>query len=179
MIGQWEQRFAAERSRPSLVHLTLQGHPDFVPAPFRVPSRTSAHTVRRLRSSVSVLRGHVKAASFAVVSAVAIGALAAMPGQSSSTGNTTNYDRVIEVNSETLRSSLIGRKIMIRAKAVVMAALIGTVGITEARAECEIADAKLEEAIQQNPKLRGPANSQSVRDLRSLCRIHAPILWAS
>jgi sporulation protein YlmC with PRC-barrel domain len=57
---------------------------------------------------------------------------------------------------------------MIRAKAIAMAALIGTVGITAARAECEIADAKLEEAIQQNPKLRGPANSQSVRDLRSL-----------
>jgi sporulation protein YlmC with PRC-barrel domain len=57
---------------------------------------------------------------------------------------------------------------VIRAKAIVMAALIGTVGTTTGRAECEIADAKLEEAIQQNPKLRGPANSQSVRDLRSL-----------
>src|SRR5512140_472810 len=57
---------------------------------------------------------------------------------------------------------------MIRVQAIVMAALIGTVGITAARAECEIADARLEEAIQQNPRLRGPANSQSVRDLRSL-----------
>ena len=37
-----------------------------------------------------------------------------------------------------------------------------------ALAECQIADAKLEEAIQKNPRLRGPANSQSVRDLRSL-----------
>lgn len=57
---------------------------------------------------------------------------------------------------------------MIKVKAIIMAALIGTVGITEAQAECDIADAKLEEAILQNPRLRGPANSQSVRDLRSL-----------
>jgi len=49
-----------------------------------------------------------------------------------------------------------------------MAALIGTLGIIEVRAECEIADAKLEEAILHNPRLRGPANSQSVRDLRTL-----------
>src|SRR5947208_370701 len=53
-------------------------------------------------------------------------------------------------------------------RTVVMAALIGTMGATHALAECEIADARLEEAIQQNPRLRGPANSQSVRDLRSL-----------
>ena len=49
-----------------------------------------------------------------------------------------------------------------------MAALIGAVGATQALADCEIADARLEEAIQQNPRLRGPANSQSVQDLRSL-----------
>lgn len=53
-------------------------------------------------------------------------------------------------------------------RTMVTAALIGAVGVTEALAECEIADARLEEAIQQNPRLRGPANSQSVRDLRSL-----------
>jgi sporulation protein YlmC with PRC-barrel domain len=57
---------------------------------------------------------------------------------------------------------------MIKVKAIVMAAIIGTVGLSGAKAECEIADAKLEEAISQNPRLRGPANSQSVRDLRSL-----------
>jgi hypothetical protein len=57
---------------------------------------------------------------------------------------------------------------MIRVKAIGMAALIGTLGIIEVRAECEIADAKLEEAILHNPRLRGPANSQSVRDLRTL-----------
>jgi hypothetical protein len=57
---------------------------------------------------------------------------------------------------------------MVRLQALVMVAFLGAVAITEAKAECEIADAKLEEAIQQNPQLRGPANSQSVRDLRSL-----------
>jgi hypothetical protein len=57
---------------------------------------------------------------------------------------------------------------MIKVKAIILAALLGTAGITRAQAECEIADAKLEEAILQNPRLRGPANSQSVRDLRSL-----------
>lgn len=57
---------------------------------------------------------------------------------------------------------------MIKVRLIAIAALIGTVGIVDAQAECEIADAKLEEAIQQNPRLRGPANSQSVRDLRSL-----------
>jgi sporulation protein YlmC with PRC-barrel domain len=61
-----------------------------------------------------------------------------------------------------------GTNSMARLRALVMAALMGTLGVTEAKAECEIADAKLEEAIQQNPRLRGPANSQSVRDLRSL-----------
>jgi hypothetical protein len=49
-----------------------------------------------------------------------------------------------------------------------MAALIVCGGITQALAECQIADAGLEEAIQQNPRFRGPANSQAVRDLRSL-----------
>ncbi len=40
--------------------------------------------------------------------------------------------------------------------------------IAPCNADCQIADAGLEEAILQNPRLRGPANSQSVRDLRSL-----------
>ena len=53
-------------------------------------------------------------------------------------------------------------------RAMFMAALIGATGVTEALAECEIADARLEEGIQENPRLRGPANGQAVRDLRSL-----------
>jgi hypothetical protein len=59
-------------------------------------------------------------------------------------------------------------QIMIKIGALVTAVFLGVVGTTQARVECEIADAKLEEAIQQNPRLRGPANSQAVRDLRSL-----------
>jgi sporulation protein YlmC with PRC-barrel domain len=39
---------------------------------------------------------------------------------------------------------------------------------TIAKADCEIADAQLEEAILNKPNLRGPANRQAVRDLRSL-----------
>lgn len=57
---------------------------------------------------------------------------------------------------------------MTKVKTIAIAALMGMIGIAGARAECDIADARLEEAILQNPKLRGPANSQSVRDLRSL-----------
>ena len=56
-------------------------------------------------------------------------------------------------------------------------ALLASLSVTEARADCQIADAKLEEAILQNPGLRGPANRQSVRDLRSL-RDAAFTLWS-
>ena len=61
--------------------------------------------------------------------------------------------------------------------ALLTVALLGAFGITEVMAECQIGDAKLEEAILQNPKLRGPANSQSVRALRSL-RDAAFTLWS-
>ena len=44
-------------------------------------------------------------------------------------------------------------------------------------AECQIADAKLEEAILQKPELRGRANRQTVRDLRNL-RDAAITLWS-
>jgi hypothetical protein len=50
----------------------------------------------------------------------------------------------------------------------VVVAIVGTFDSTESFADCQIADAKLEEAILQNPKLRGASNRQSVRDLRSL-----------
>jgi len=56
------------------------------------------------------------------------------------------------------------------------AVFLGAAG-TAAMAECQIADAKLEEAILSNPALRGPANRQSVRDLRSL-RDAAFTLWS-
>ena len=55
--------------------------------------------------------------------------------------------------------------------------LLGALGTTTAKADCQIADAKLEEAIQRKPELRGPANRQAVRDLRSL-RDAAFTLWS-
>lgn len=67
--------------------------------------------------------------------------------------------------------------IMSRAAIVSTVALLASLSIAEARADCQIADAKLEEAILQNPRLRGPANRQSVRDLRSL-RDAAFTLWS-
>src|SRR4051794_30348849 len=56
-------------------------------------------------------------------------------------------------------------------------ALLSGIGVTAALADCQIDDAKLEEAILQKPELRGPANRQSVRDLRSL-RDAAFTLWS-
>ena len=57
---------------------------------------------------------------------------------------------------------------MKRARATIVAAVLSVLGVTHAHAECQIADAKLEEAILRSPNLRGPANRQAVRDLRSL-----------
>jgi hypothetical protein len=46
--------------------------------------------------------------------------------------------------------------------------VLSFLSIADASAECQIADAQLEEAILKSPKLRGPDNRQAVRDLRSL-----------
>jgi hypothetical protein len=54
------------------------------------------------------------------------------------------------------------------ARIVLVVILLGALGVAEAMADCQIADAKLEEAILQKPGLRGPAHRQIVRDLRSL-----------
>ena len=51
---------------------------------------------------------------------------------------------------------------------LVVVAMVGAFSTTESFADCQIADAKLEETILQNPRLRGASNRQSVRDLRSL-----------
>jgi hypothetical protein len=59
---------------------------------------------------------------------------------------------------------------------VLAAVFFGTTG-TVAIAECQIANAKLEEAVLNNPRLQGPRNRQSVRDLRSL-RDAAFTLWS-
>jgi hypothetical protein len=62
-------------------------------------------------------------------------------------------------------------------KVALLAAALLAVGVTEVMADCQIGDAKLEEAILKNPKLRGPANGQSARVLRTL-RDAAFTLWS-
>jgi hypothetical protein len=62
-------------------------------------------------------------------------------------------------------------------KFILTLALISTLTITEAVAECQISDAKLEEALLNKAEFRGPANRQKVRDLRSL-RDAAITLWS-
>jgi PRC-barrel domain len=66
---------------------------------------------------------------------------------------------------------------MERGKLFLAVALLTALGGTEAMADCQIADAKLEEAILQKPELRGRANRHAVRELRSL-RDAAFILWS-
>jgi hypothetical protein len=56
-------------------------------------------------------------------------------------------------------------------------ALAGPFVVTPAVADCQIADAKLEEAILEKPELRGAINRQKVRDLRTL-RDAAFTLWS-
>ena len=53
-------------------------------------------------------------------------------------------------------------------KFILISALLACSGVSVARADCQIADANLEEAILNKPQLRGTANRQAVRDLRSL-----------
>jgi hypothetical protein len=55
--------------------------------------------------------------------------------------------------------------------------IITALAATHAFADCQIADAKLEEAILQKPELQGRANRQTVRDLRTL-RDAAFTLWS-
>jgi len=63
------------------------------------------------------------------------------------------------------------------ARILLTLALLSLPSVAEAMADCQIADAKLEEAILQKPELRGRANRQTVRDLRSL-RDAAFTLWS-
>jgi hypothetical protein len=53
-------------------------------------------------------------------------------------------------------------------KTILIALCLTGSGVSGAMADCQIADAKLEEAILNKPQLRGTANRQAVRDLRSL-----------
>jgi hypothetical protein len=68
-------------------------------------------------------------------------------------------------------------QMMTSTRILLAASLLSALGCTAATAECQIADAKLEEAILQNPQLRGPGNRQAVRDLRQL-RDAAFTLWS-
>src|ERR1700712_4659137 len=61
--------------------------------------------------------------------------------------------------------------------ALFAAAILSAFSGTHVMADCQIADAKLEEAILQKPDLRGPANRQTVKDIRSL-RDAAFTLWS-
>lgn len=60
---------------------------------------------------------------------------------------------------------------------VIFIAFLNAVAASPAAAECNISDAKLEEAILNKPELHDPANRQMVRDLRHL-RDSAFILWS-
>ena len=60
---------------------------------------------------------------------------------------------------------------------IVTTVIMMALGGTHAFADCQIADAKLEEAILQKPELQGRANRQKVRDLRNL-RDAAFTLWS-
>jgi hypothetical protein len=57
---------------------------------------------------------------------------------------------------------------MMNRMGIFLFACVTALGSTAAMAECQIGDAKLEEAILNKPNLRGPANRQAVRDLRNL-----------
>src|SRR6476659_1726247 len=61
-----------------------------------------------------------------------------------------------------------GSCVMTRLVTALIASLLSIGATLTAHAECQIADAKLEEAILTKPQLRGVANRQAVRDLRSL-----------
>ena len=56
-------------------------------------------------------------------------------------------------------------------------AVLLSLNASQALAECNISDAKLEEAIFRKPEFRDPKNRQMVRDLRRL-RDSAFILWS-
>ena len=66
---------------------------------------------------------------------------------------------------------------MTSVRTLLVAALVSALGATAAVADCQVGDAKLEEAILQKPELRGIANRQTVRDLRNL-RDAAITLWS-
>jgi len=67
-----------------------------------------------------------------------------------------------------LRENFNDRMTMKSTVILLSATLLSCLAVTQAMADCQIADAKLEEAILHQENLRGSANRQSVRDLRRL-----------
>ena len=66
---------------------------------------------------------------------------------------------------------------LIGMKFLLLLAVLLSLNASQALAECNISDAKLEEAILRKPEFRDPKNRQMVRDLRRL-RDSAFILWS-
>ena len=66
---------------------------------------------------------------------------------------------------------------MISARSLIVAIGVVTLGAHSSWAACNIADAKLEEAIHKKPEFRDPNNRQMVQELRRL-RDSAFILWS-
>src|SRR3954465_14852041 len=62
-------------------------------------------------------------------------------------------------------------------RTLVLTVAMVTLSASSGWADCNISDAKLEEAILTKPEFRDPANRQMVRDLRSL-RDSAFVLWS-
>jgi hypothetical protein len=62
-------------------------------------------------------------------------------------------------------------------KFIVAVGMVGILSVSPAEADCQIGDAKLEEAILQKPGFDAPANRQNIHHLRTL-RDAALILWS-
>src|SRR3954470_12234604 len=91
-----------------------------------------------------------------------------MPGQVPTKGAGISSDESRYFLIDQWKAAVAAGKQMKSVSVLLGAALLSTIGLSMAAAECQIADAKLEEAISTNPRLHGPVNRQAVRDLRSL-----------
>src|SRR4051812_2522329 len=73
------------------------------------------------------------------------------------------------INADNPVAIAFSKKDNMKSAAIILSAALVCGGATaQAQAQCQIADAKLEEAVLSNPNLRGSVNRRSVRDLRRL-----------
>jgi hypothetical protein len=73
------------------------------------------------------------------------------------------------INADNPVAIAFSKKDNMKSAAIIISAALVCGGATaQAQAQCQIADAKLEEAVLSNPNLRGSVNRRSVRDLRRL-----------